>query len=384
MSDNLLDNQPLGQTAEERPNERKGRLLKYHSNYYYVEADGVLYECMLRGLLKKEGMDILVGDFVVLDSINEGAKTARVQRVVGRKNTISRPKLANVDQVIVVYSLREPLFDPYQMDRYLTHIELAGLEPILCISKADLAQSDEEVRQIQALYQEQLGYPVVFTSVHQPEQLRKIHELIQGKITVLAGPSGSGKSSLLNALNPNFQLRVGEVSAKIARGQHTTRHVELLVLEPNDLDTLIADTPGFSNLKFNTVLPTQLAAIFRDFQSFKTNCAFTDCLHEDEEGCAVLTHREQIAETRYQSYRDMLEESKSYKEEVAASSQKQEFGYKQLDRKGKDSLQILRLKEKDRDASRRTQKQQVRLLDLEEQSDDPDAAVDALDEFVEE
>lgn len=365
MSDNLLNNPP-----EEVPaNECVGRLLKYHSNFYYVEAEGVLYECMLRGLIKKEGMDVLVGDFVALDSINEGAKTARIQRVKERKNTITRPKLANVDQVIVVYSLREPLFDPKQMDRYLTHIELAGLEPILCISKADLAESDEELRRIESLYREQLSYQVVFTSVHQPNRMQQIQSLVQDRITVLAGPSGSGKSSLLNALNPNFQLRVGEVSAKIARGQHTTRHVELLALSPEDPHTLIADTPGFSNLKFNTVLPIDLAGRFRDFQPYKAQCAFTDCLHVDEEGCAVLTNRDQIADTRYQSYLDMLTEARAYKEEAAATSQKEEFGYKQLDRKGKEALQILRLKEKNRDASRRTQKQQVRLLETEEHPD---------------
>jgi ribosome biogenesis GTPase len=372
--DNQLENQ--SEPLPEPTAERTGRLLKYHSNYYYVEADGILYECMLRGLLKKEGLDVLVGDFVVLDSINEGAKTARVQRVTERKNTISRPKLANVDQVIVVYSLREPQFDPNQMDRYLTHIELAGLEPILCISKADLAATPDEITQIERLYGEKLGYRVVFTSVHQPDRIQNIQSLVQERITVLAGPSGSGKSSLLNALNPNFQLRVGEVSAKIARGQHTTRHVELLALNPADPHTLIADTPGFSNLKFNTVLPTQLAALFRDFQPYKGQCAFSDCLHVDEEGCAVLAHREEVADSRYQSYLDMLAEARVYKEEAAATSQKQEFGYKQLDRKGKEALQILRLKEKNRDASRRTQKQQVRLLDLEESED----ATDEIDE----
>jgi ribosome biogenesis GTPase len=353
------------------PAQRVGRLLKYHSNFYYVEADGVLYECALRGLLKKEGLDVLVGDFVALDSVNEAAKTARVQRVVDRKNAITRPKLANVDQVVVVYSLREPLFDPNQMDRYLTHVELAGLEPILCISKADLAQDGAEISRIQALYQEQLGYQVMFTSVKDPRSLQTIKAIIQDKITVLAGPSGSGKSSLLNTLNPQFKLRVGEVSAKVSRGAHTTRHVELLALTVDDPQTLIADTPGFSNLKFNTTLPLQIAGLFRDFQPYKTDCAFTDCLHVDEEGCHVLTHRDQIADTRYQSYLDMLSEARAYKEEVAATSQKQEFGYKQLDRKGKVSLQILRLKEKNRDGSRRTQKQQVRLLDLE---DEPDSA----------
>lgn len=376
MSDNplntLSDNQP-----ETQPTERIGRLLKYHSNFYYVEEAGVLYECALRGLIKKEGMDVLVGDFVALDSVNEGSKTARVQRVVNRKNAITRPKLANVDQVIVVYSLREPLFDPNQMDRYLTHVELAGLEPILCISKADLAQSDDEIRKIQALYNEQLGYQVMFTSVKDLNSLQTIQNIIQDKITVLAGPSGSGKSSLLNTLNPQFKLRVGEVSAKISRGAHTTRHVELLSLRADDPHTFIADTPGFSNLKFNTMLPIQIATLYRDFQPYKAQCAFTDCLHVDEEGCVVLANRDKISDTRYQSYLDILTEARVYKEESAATSQKEEFGYKQLDRKGKESLQILRLKEKNRDGSRRTQKQQVRLLDME---DEPETSGETEDD----
>lgn len=371
MSDNQPDNH-LENQSDNPPAERTGRLLKYHSNFYYVEAEGVLYECALRGLIKKEGMDVLVGDFVVLDSINEGSKTARVQRVVDRKNAISRPKLANVDQVIVVYSLREPLFDPNQMDRYLTHVELAGLEPILCVSKSDLAESGADIQQIQSLYQDQLGYRVLFTSVKNADSVKNIQEIIQGKITVLAGPSGSGKSSLLNSINPNFKLRVGEVSAKISRGAHTTRHVELLALSAEDPHTLIADTPGFSNLKFNTVLPTQIAALFRDFKPYKNDCAFTDCLHVDEEGCAVLANRDKIADSRYQSYLDMLVEARVYKEESAATSQKEEFGYKQLDRKGKEAVQILRLKGKNRDASRRTQKQQVRLLDVKDHDESDD------------
>jgi ribosome biogenesis GTPase len=348
-----------------------------------VEAEGVLYECMVRGLLKKEGLEILVGDFVVIDSINEGAKTARVQRVVNRKNAITRPKLANADQVLVVYSLREPLFDPQQMDRYLTHVELAGLEPILCLSKADLIEDREELARIERLYRQQLGYRMIFTSVHQAESLQSIQNVIQGKITVLAGPSGSGKSSLLNALNPGLQLRVGEVSAKIARGQHTTRHVELLVLHPEDPHTLLADTPGFSNLKFNKVLPADLAALYRDFQPYKLQCGFTDCLHVDEEGCAVLAHRDHISDSRYRSYLDMLTEARAYKEELAATSQKEEFGYKTLDRKGKAAVQILRLKEKDRDGSRRTQKQAVRLLDQQDPEDSPEGEVSQWDDLSE-
>ncbi|WP_303674483.1 ribosome small subunit-dependent GTPase A [Vampirovibrio chlorellavorus] len=351
-----------------------GRLRKYHSNFYYVEADGVQYECALRGLIKKEGTEPLVGDFVELDSVQPQSKTARIHRVLPRKNTISRPKLANVDQVFVVYSLKEPEFDPNQMDRYLTHIELAGLKAILCISKTDLAATQADLSRIQTLYGEQLGYTVVFSSVRQPETLQVLSKLAEGKISVLAGPSGSGKSSLLNALNPALQLRVGEVSEKIARGQHTTRHVELLTLFADQPDTLIADTPGFSNLKLNYVLPDRLRDAFREFAPYQSACAFSDCLHVDEEGCAVLAHRADIAESRYQSYLNMLAEARQHKEAVNSTSQKAEFGYKQLDRKGKDALRILRLKEKNRDASRRVVRQQVSQLegDLSEDLRFPD------------
>ncbi len=358
------------------PNRITGRLRKYHSNFYYVEADGVEYECALRGLIKKEGTEPLVGDFVELDSVQPQSKTARIHRVLPRKNSISRPKLANVDQVFVVYSLKEPDFDPNQMDRYLTHIELAGLRPILCISKTDLGSTPEAVAGIQSLYGEQLGYTVVFSSVRQTETLATLRQLAQGKISVLAGPSGSGKSSLLNALNPRLQLRVGEVSEKIARGQHTTRHVELLTLFEDQPDTLIADTPGFSNLKLNYVLPERLRDAFREFAPYQAQCAYTDCLHVDEEGCAVLAHRSEIAESRYQSYLNMLAEARQYKETVTSTSQKAEFGYKQLDRKGKDALRILRLKEKNRDASRRVVRQQVSQLEGELPEDLPNSDLD--------
>lgn len=347
-----------------------GRLLKYHSNFYYVEAEGVLYECSLRGIIKKEGTEPLVGDFVELDSIQPQTGIARVNRVLPRKNSISRPKLANVDQVFVVYSLREPMFDPHQMDRYLTHIELAGVTPILCISKADLAESPDEQEAIRSLYAEKLGYTVLFTSIRESENLQTIRAFTKDKISVLAGPSGSGKSSLLNALNPHLKLRVGEVSEKIARGQHTTRHVELLSLFADEPQTLIADTPGFSNLKFNYVLPERIQEIYRDFAQLRSHCAFSDCLHIDEEGCAVKADEAVASSTRYLSYLDLIEEAKLYKDEVRATSQKEEFGYKQLDRKGKESLRLLRLKEKNRDDSRRTIRQQVSQLGLQGQDED--------------
>lgn len=355
-----------------------GRVRKYHSNFYYVEVEGTVYECMLRGLIKKEGTEVLVGDFVELDSIDETQRQARVHGVTNRQNVISRPKMANADQAVVVYSLHEPAFDPTQLDRYLTHIELAGLEPVIVISKIDLAQTSTELSEIQDLYARQLGYQVFFTSKLQPDSFAPLQAVFKGKISVLAGPSGAGKSSLLNVLNPGLQLRVGEVSGKIERGQHTTRHVELIAINPADPHTLIADTPGFSNLRFNTVLPVQVERIFRDFEPYRGQCAFSDCLHlegesngdhQATEGCAVLAQREKLSESRYQSYQAMIAEAREYKEAAQSSSQKQEYGYKQVSKKGKDAVKILRLKEKNRDASRRTQRQQV-VDQLESSADD--------------
>jgi ribosome biogenesis GTPase len=343
-----------------------GRLRKYHSDFYYVESEGALYECKLRGLIKKEGTEVLVGDMVELDTVDPANRTARIYGVLERRNAISRPKMANVDQVFIVYSLRDPDFDPQQMDRYLTHIELAGISPVLIVSKSDLADNDAAKEAIRQLYGERLGLRVLFSSVHDEGSLRPVRELTQGRITVLAGPSGAGKSSLLNALNPDLQLRVGEVSDKIGRGQHTTRHVELLALDSDDADTLIADTPGFSNLRFNYVLPVQVEAMYRDFAPYREHCAFSDCLHIDEEGCAVLARLAEIPESRYRSYLSLVGEARQYKEEAQSSSQKQEYGYKQVSTKGRDAVRILRLKEKNRDLSRRTMKQQVSLMDGEE------------------
>ncbi len=339
----------------------RGRVRKYHSNFYYVEAEGLLYECAVRGLLKKEGTDVLVGDWVTLDNVDEANGTARVFEVLPRQNEISRPKMANVDQVVVVNSLREPDFDPCQLDRYLTHVALAGLSPVICLSKADLSDSQDELDEIRAVYAQGLGFKVLFSSVHQPQSLEAIRREAQDKVSVLAGPSGAGKSSLLNALQPSLKLRVGDVSEKIARGQHTTRHVELLVLAAG---IYIADTPGFSNLKFNYALPEQVEAVFPDFEPFRARCAFSDCLHLDEADCAVRENLHEIALSRYESYQAIQEEAMQHRQELQSTSRKQEEAYKKLDRKGRE-VKILRLKEKDRDASRRTQRQKVSLLGQE-------------------
>ncbi|MBY0403248.1 MAG: ribosome small subunit-dependent GTPase A, partial [Cyanobacteria bacterium] len=219
------------------------KVLKYHSNFYYVEAEGVLYECFVKGILKKEGIEILVGDAVVLDNLDPDSGQGRIVEVLERTNVLTRPKIANIHQAIIVHPLEEPAFSPAQLDRYLTHVELAGLDPIICISKCDLAKNQEQLEEIKDLYHAKLGYPILFTSVHHPNSLAPLVEMTRGKVSVLAGLSGAGKSSLLNFLKPSLKLKTQEVSEKISRGQHTTRHVELIEIAEA---TYIADTPGFS------------------------------------------------------------------------------------------------------------------------------------------
>jgi ribosome biogenesis GTPase len=352
------------QDLEKQPQE--GRILKYHSNFYYVLSEGNLYECFLRGLLKKEGQEIWVGDEVVLDSVDTANLTARVHSVLPRTSQLSRPKIANITQVLIIHPLKQPEFSFNQLDRYLTHVLLSGLQPLLCVSKSDLATPEDQllIESITSLYQEQLGIPLFFTSIHSNERwATDLKERLAGHTSVLAGVSGAGKSSLLNTLSPGLSLRVQEVSEKIERGQHTTRHVELLSLAAGvSEDAYVADTPGFSHLKFTDVLPQALKAAFPDFLEASSACEFDDCLHlkdSEETACGIIVSLDagQIAASRYHSYLEILQESLLCKQAQQNSTQKEEYGSKTLNKKGKKDLQILRLKEKQRESSRRVSRQ---------------------------
>ncbi|MEB3288065.1 MAG: ribosome small subunit-dependent GTPase A [Vampirovibrionales bacterium] len=325
-----------------------------------------------------EMSDILVGDWVTLDSIDEANKTARIVEIEPRQNALARPKIANVDQALIVYPLKQPEFDPHSLNRFLTHIALAKIPAIICFSKSDLLDSPERFSAIESLYGKTLGFPIAFVSVYQPDTLKDVTAFLEGKVTVLAGPSGAGKSSLLNALQPDLQLKVGEVSEKIERGQHTTRHTELLALGNN---TFIADTPGFSYLKFDQTLPEQLVEAYCDFKMtpVETACAYKDCLHLPKQSdsddsatadtttqhCAFLdddTHAPKpglIDQSRYDTYCAMMSEALSYKAQSRQSSQKQESGFKRVSSKGKSDRNILRLSGKSRESSRRTQRQEL-------------------------
>jgi ribosome biogenesis GTPase len=335
-----------------------GIVLTYHSNFYTVLVDRVQFECSVKGLLKKEGVDVLVGDHVSVDNLDTVNHTGRITEVLPRLNQLERPKIANITRAVVVASIAQPDLDLMQLDRYLTRVYLAGIDPVICITKIDLSPDHRLLQTIASVYKA-LNIPIFLTSVAEPESIGKLFSSLTGQTVVLAGQSGVGKSTLLNAIKPDLDLAVGKVSDKIQRGQHTTRQVSLIAL---DSETYVADSPGFSYLKFDTVLPQALEKAFPDFEPYRGECRFDDCLHLDESGCAVS-----IATSRYENYRQFQQEAALYAEEMQARSQKETYGYKTLSQKGKGpDLKILRLKEKQRDGSRRTQKQQLSDVLLED------------------
>jgi len=334
-----------------------GQVIRYHSDRFVVKIGALEYQCLQKGLLKKEGQEVYTGDRVWVDAIDTANQHGRIIAVDHRQNVLQRPKVANIDQVIILQPLTEPTFDFEQLDRFLAQVALAQLPVVIGVSKSDLSDNSTLRATIQQIYADGLGYPLLFTSIHTPTSLQQLETLATGKTSVLAGVSGAGKSSLINALNPALNLKVQAVSDKIQRGTHTTRHVSLLEVKPT---LFICDSPGFSHLAFDTVLPVDLEAIYPDFEPYRGHCQFSNCLHTDEAGCAVMpaVADNRIAQQRYDHYLLMLAEAKTYAEAQKASSQKPAKGYKTLDRKGKQ-VKILRLDGKQRDAGRNTQKQQL-------------------------
>jgi len=292
-----------------------GTVYKIHSDFYYVmpsgkKGDAALIECKLREILKKRKEKIVVGDCVELE--DGGA----ISKVLKRKNFCKRPAVSNLDFMLVVSALLEPELNFKQLNRYLTFLKYHKIPALLCFNKDDLADEAElslMKEKISNIYKP-LGYEIVFTSAINKDGLSSLKKLIKGKTIALTGQSGVGKSSILNALNPKFDLRTKNVSEKLKRGVHTTRHCEILDFD----DFKIIDTPGFSRLTFDFILPKDLGEYFEEIKNLKKGCKYSDCLHvagEDEE-CNVIKHLEDIDISRYESYLEFLSETKKYKEKV--------------------------------------------------------------------
>lgn len=356
-------------------NPQTGLVLQYQSNVYTVAYDNRQWQAMVKGVLKKEGVDVLVGDRVMLDSFDETNSTARITAIEERSNQLSRPKVANVTQALVVVSATSPELDLTQLDRYLTRVQVAGLSPMICITKVDLLDDAGKAALANAvkLY-ESLGVPVWQTSIYDRTSVQSLFTALRTGMTVMAGQSGVGKSSLLNVFMPDLNLKVGDVSAKNERGQHTTRSAKLVAVSEN---AYVVDTPGFSYLKFDDVKPQDIEAVFADFSAHRDQCHFHNCLHRHEEGCYVRDQVDSLNTSRWASYQAFIEEAQAYETMLSTTSQKEQYGKKQLD-KGKDqSLGILRLNERQRQASRRTQKQQFVTHGLDDDDADGEEWSDA-------
>lgn len=321
---------------------KQGKIFKIHSDFYYVQSEGETFECKLRHVLKKQKQKILVGDYV---EFKDGA----IEKILPRKNYITRPSVANIDQVVIISAVKEPDLSFLQLNRYIAFAKYHNLNTVLCFNKNDLSNDDKTIEKVFKIY-EPLGFDILFTSALEGYGIEEFKSILQGKTSVLCGASGVGKSSLINAVS-GINLRTKEVSDKTRRGTHTTRHCEIIDLENN---SRIVDTPGFSNLKFDFLLPLDVDSLFTEMIPYKGLCKYQDCLHINETDCAIKAHIGEIDETRYESYLAFVEEAKEYKEKVKYQGVKTETSHKQTH----DKVAV-KISSRKRQSARNTLKQNI-------------------------
>jgi len=288
---------------------QKGRIQKALSGFYYVDTGTEVLSCRARGKFRKDGVSPLVGDFVEVRDLGGGE--GYVERILPRKNAFSRPAVANIDQLVILASGAIPKTDPYLIDRVTSIAALKGCDVVLLLNKSDLDTADE-------LYEtyRKVGFPTFRISAATGEGLEELKPFLNGKLSAFTGNSGVGKSSVLNALDPSFDLPVGEVSTALGRGRHTTRHVELYRLS---FGAEIVDSPGFSSFEdadLNLEWKNRLPETFVEFVPYLDDCRFIGCSHTKEKGCAVLKAVSDgiIPKSRHDSYLRLFEELRPLQE----------------------------------------------------------------------
>ncbi|WP_054859524.1 ribosome small subunit-dependent GTPase A [Gracilibacillus sp. JCM 18860] len=290
----------------------KGRIIKALSGFYYVDYNGKVFRCRGRGgVFRKRKITPLVGDSVEFEE--SGEQEGYITAIDDRKNELVRPPIANVDQAIVLSSAKEPNLSLNLLDKFLVMVESKHIQPILFFTKMDLLEKSEaQSLQSKLQYYQDIGYTIRFLSKEDQDLVEQVSSFLEQRISVFAGQSGVGKTSLLNALIPGLELETNEISESLGRGKHTTRHVELIPFQ----NGLIADTPGFSALDFAELELESLPNCFPEFVERRDTCKFRGgCMHIKEPGCAVKTaveHKEILAE-RYENYLHFIEEIKQRK-----------------------------------------------------------------------
>lgn len=272
----------------------QGRVIKLISNKWTVENKGEYYECSSIGKFRYQKVSPLVGDIVEFDE-----KDNIIKKILPRKNELVRPPVANVDQALILVSCKEPNFSSNLLDKMLVVIEYNNVKPVICFTKYDLLEETMEIDEIISYYKS-IGYEVYINN-----ELSDIKKILNGKLSVLTGQTGVGKSSLLNKLKTDLNLATGEISKALGRGRHTTRHVELLEIEGG----LVADTPGFSSLDFIGMDKNDIKDNFIEFYANQDKCKYKDCVHIKEDGCYIkgLVNSGKIRNTRYENYKKFIE-----------------------------------------------------------------------------
>lgn len=282
----------------------QGIIVKAIGGFYFVNDGDKTYSCKIRGKLKRRDGGIMVGDDVEFSILND--EQGVVEDILPRRNSMIRPKIANVNQGLIILAAQDPAPDFLLLDKLLIFMQRAGISPVICFNKTDLLTADDPVYASLREY-EQAGFPVIYASAEQGAGKDEIAAVLKGRITVLAGPSGAGKSSTLNLQHDGFQLETGDISEKLGRGRHTTRCVELLELDGG----WVADTPGFSRLDLlSDMEPEELGQCYPEFRSRMEQCYYDGCLHDKEPDCAVKAALAagEISQNRYDRYLQLLAE----------------------------------------------------------------------------
>ena len=299
----------------------KGKIIKSIAGFYEVHTGEDIYRCRARGVFRALGVKPLVGDDVeieITDTVSVPME-GNVVRLLPRRNELVRPNVANVDQALLIFAITHPAPSYNMLDRFLITMNQRNLPAILCFNKQDLA-TEQEIRELRETY-ESCGCRVLFVSVLSPDTLGEVRSILRGKTTVLTGPSGVGKSTLINTICPGARMQTGELSRKISRGKNTTRHVELLTGEQ---DTYLVDTPGFTSLYLMDLEAEDLRHYYPEFEEYEGKCRFDGCVHRKETGCAVHMALEQgkISRIRYKNYCELFEELKGRKPDYSKKKKK--------------------------------------------------------------
>ena len=289
----------------------QGKIVKGISGFYYVHVvESGIYECKAKGAFRNQKIKPLVGDDVTIAVIDEEKKKGNIEQILPRKNELIRPAVANIDLALIIFAAAKPQPNFNLLDRFLIMMEYQKVPVVICFNKQDLV-SEEEVAQI-ALTYENCGYTVMYTSASKNQGVEELKALLADKTTAVAGPSGVGKSSLINCLQPNIQMETGSISKKIERGKHTTRHSEII---PIAGDTYIMDTPGFSTLYIPGFEKEDLQQFYPEFAEYEPYCRFKGCSHISEPACGVkeAINEGKISKLRYENYKLLYQELKDVK-----------------------------------------------------------------------